>query len=194
MVTKKQFLISLMTALLAAVILIRPVFAHGETEVGDYAIEIGFHNEPALLGQPNGLDLFVTNSKTGEQVNGLEETLQVEIIFGSSKKELEIRPQFGQDGAYTADVIPTQVGDYTWHIFGEINGTPVDISMTSGPDTFGSVEDTAVLAFPDPAGSGSPVGGDLARTALWVAIGGVVLGLAGLLVGLAGLRSGRSRS
>ncbi len=114
--------------------------AHGQTEVGDYEIEIGFHNEPAIQGETNGLDLFVTNQKTGEPVNGLEETLQAEIIFGSSSKVLSIEPQEELDGAYTAYVIPTEVGDYTWHIFGTIEETPVDISMTSSPDTFGSVE------------------------------------------------------
>lgn len=122
--------------------------AHGRAQVGDYELVIGFHNEPAYQGEPNGLDLFVTNTKTKEKVAGLEKTLKAEIIFGASKKELELRPQFGTVGDYTTDVIPSTAGDYTWRIFGQIEETPVDVSMTSGPDTFGAVEPKSAVAFP----------------------------------------------
>ena len=84
---------TIIALLLAAVCLLGVTWqaaAHGQTEVGDYELEIGFHNEPAYLNQPNGLDLFVTNSKTGDPVNGLEETLQAEIIFGSSSQILPL--------------------------------------------------------------------------------------------------------
>src|SRR5690242_7257292 len=74
--------------------------AHGHTVAGDYTLVIGFHNEPAYQGEPNGLDLFVTNTNTKENINDLADTLKVEILFGSSKKELTIKPQFGRDGAY----------------------------------------------------------------------------------------------
>jgi hypothetical protein len=84
---------------LFAFLLSTTALAHGRTEVGDYELIIGFHNEPAYQGEPNGLDLFVTNMTTGEPVNGLEETLQVEIIYGASKRELTMETQFGQDGA-----------------------------------------------------------------------------------------------
>jgi hypothetical protein len=174
--------------------------AHGHTDVGDYALVIGFHNEPAYQGEPNGLDLFVTNEKTDERVNGLEETLRVEIIYGSSKKELQIEPQFGQDGAYTAHVIPTETGDYTWHIFGMIEETPVDVSMTSSPDTFSPVESKALVSFPSSeASTGELVAqassaASTAQTALVVGGIGVVLGLLGLVFGLLGFQAARRRA
>jgi hypothetical protein len=174
---------------------IRPVQAHGHTEVGDYEIEIGFHNEPAYLGQPNGLDLFVTHHTSGEGVNGLEETLRAEIIFGSSKKELAIEPQEG-DGAYTAAVVPTQVGDYTWHIFGTIEGTPVDISMTSSPDTFGSVEPLSDYEFPGGQAdlqAQVEAAAAASRTATAAGIAGVVLGALGLVVGALGWQTARRK-
>jgi len=173
------------------------VLAHGRTEAGDYQLVIGFHNEPAYQGEPNGLDLFVTHSQTGESINGLEETLRAEIIYGASIRELELRAQFGQDGAYTADVLPTEAGDYTWRIWGDIEGTPVDVSMTSGPGTFGVVQPKSVVSFPNV----EPVSADLAdqaaaaaqsaRAALIVGAAGVILGLAGLVVGWLGFRSAR---
>ncbi|HEU5014388.1 MAG TPA: hypothetical protein VFT66_17830 [Roseiflexaceae bacterium] len=169
--------------------------AHGHTEAGDYEIVIGFHNEPAYQGEPNGLDLFVTNKKTGEKVNGLEDTLKAEISFGGSKKELKLRAQWGEDGAYTADVLPTEAGDYTWHIWGDINGAPVDVSMTSSPTTFGSVEAKNTVAFP--ASEATPAelqaqtsaAQHAAQTALLVGIVGIIFGVIGTIVGILGLRS-----
>jgi hypothetical protein len=174
--------------------------AHGHTDVGDYALVIGFHNEPAYQGEPNGLDLFVTNETTSEPVNGLEETLSVEIIYGSSKKELQIEPQFGQDGAYTAYVIPTETGDYTWHIFGMIEETPVDVSMTSSPDTFSPVEPKSSVSFPSTEASTGELAAQAtstsstAQTALVVGGIGVVLGLLGLVFGVLGYRAARRQA
>lgn len=186
-------------ALLLAVLLIpftaSVARAHGHTEVGDYEIVIGFHNEPAYQGEPNGLDLFVTNKKTGEKVNDLADTLKAELIFGSAKKELKVEAQWGEDGAYTAYVLPTQAGDYTWHIWGDIKGTPIDVSMTSSPDTFSSIEAKSTVAFPaaeaTPAELQAQVAAaqQAAQVALIVGVLGAVLGVAGIVVGVLGLRA-----
>jgi hypothetical protein len=194
---KKRWIFHIFTVTAALVLLLAftsPAFAHGKTTVGDYDIEVGFHNEPAYLGLPNSLDLFVTNSKTGEKVNGLEKTLKAELIFGGSKMELPIYPQDEVDGAYGADVVPTAEGDYTWHITGMIESTPVDISMTSAPDTFSSVEPMTKYEFPKPAPSASDLQGQVEavnRTAqIGIGVGGIgaLLGLIGLI---AALRAGR---
>jgi hypothetical protein len=164
--------------------------AHGQTTVGDYTLEIGFHVEPPYLGQPNGLDLFVTNTKTGEKVNGLESTLKAEIIHGSSRRTLNVTAQDEVDGAYTADIVPTATGDYTWRIFGQILDTPVDVSMTSSPTTFSSVDTMAAAEFPVVYPSASELQtqaasiAQMAQVALTVGIAGVVLGAAGLIVAL----------
>jgi hypothetical protein len=127
-------------------------------------------------------------------VNGLETTLSAEIIFGASKKSLTISPQDGVDGAYTAFVIPTATGDYTWHVFGKINDTPVDVSMTSSPDTFNSAESASTYLFPPP-GAGAPdpaaQAASSASTALLVGAGGLVVGLIALVVGLVAMQSAR---
>ncbi|RPJ49626.1 MAG: hypothetical protein EHM21_06650 [Chloroflexi bacterium] len=154
--------------------------------VGDYELVIGFQVEPAVQGEPNGLDLRVTNTKTGEPVSGLEDTLQAEIIYGASKKTLRIEPEFGQDGAYSAHVILTEAGDYTWRIFGDIEDTPVDVSMTSSPDTFSSVALKSDYSFPGQEAALQSLQSELqsARTAALV---GAVLGGIGLLLGLIAL-------
>jgi hypothetical protein len=178
-------------ALLFALLLTFTVSAHGVTQVGNYELVIGFHNEPAYQGEPNGLDLFVTNTTTNEPVNGLEETLRAEIIYGASRQEVALRGQFGQDGAYTADVLPTAAGDYTWHIWGEIEGTPVDVSMTSSPDTFGSVELKSDAAFPAAEPTLQELE-DQTQLALTMGILGAVLGVIGIVVGFLGMRARRS--
>jgi hypothetical protein len=179
----RKILYAVMPALLLAMHPFASVLAHGHTEVGDYELVIGFHNEPAYQGEPNGLDLFVTNTKTGELVNGLEETLQVEIIYGASKQELKMEAQWGQDGAYTAYVIPTAAGDYTWHIWGEIEGTPVDVTMSSSPDTFSSVEPKSAVAFPSAEPTSSELK-SLAQTGLITGIAGIIVGLVGVFLAL----------
>jgi hypothetical protein len=173
-------------ALLGLLAAASPAFAHGKTTIGDYDIEIGFHNEPAYLGQPNSLDLIVTNNKTNQRVNGLEKTLKAELVFGGSKTEIPIYPQDGVDGAYGADVIPTAEGDYTWHISGKINGTPVDVSLTSAPDTFSSVEAMSKYEFPRTAPSIIDLQAQVAA-ANRTAVIGVGLGAVGVLLGLVGL-------
>ena len=190
-----------MLALFAAVLLLpftsSLALAHGHLTVGDYELVIGFRVEPAYQGEPNGLDLRVTNTKTGEPVNDLADSLKVEIVAGSAKRELELRPRFGQDGAYTADILPSEAGDYTWHVWGTIAETPVDVSMTSGPDTFGAVETKASVAFPAAEATSAELqaqaaaAAQAAQTALYVGIAGAALGVIGIAVGALGLRARR---
>jgi hypothetical protein len=171
--------------------------AHGHIEVGEYELTIGFHSEPALQGEPNGLDLFVAVHETGEPVNGLEDSLQAEISYGRARKTLRLRPQFGQDGAYTADLLLTEAGDYTFRIFGDIQGTPVDVSLTSGPDTFSPVEPKAAISFPGEEPSASALGASVdaaanaARLALLIGVVAAVFGVAGIAFGYLGYKAAR---
>lgn len=186
----RQISVSLLLILVFSAVTASIASAHGHTEVGDYELVIGFHNEPAYEGEPNGLDLFVTNKKTGEKINGLEDTLKAEIIFGGATKVLQLKPQWGQDGAYTAYVLPTKDGDYTWHIFGTIQNTPVDVSMMSSPTTFGSVEAKNTVAFP--AAEAAPAelqaqaaaAAQTAQIALIIGVVGAVLGIIGVVIGV----------
>ncbi len=102
------------------------------------------------------------------------------------------------DGAYTAEVLPTQAGDYTWHIWGDIKGTPVDVSMSSSPETFGAVEAKSVVAFP----AAEPTAAELqaqvataaqsAQMALMVGVAGIIVGVVGIIVGVLGMRGRRA--
>jgi hypothetical protein len=168
--------------------------AHDHIEVGDYELTVGFTGEPALVNEPNGLDLRVQlgHGDTGTPVEGLQETLKAEVSYAGETKELELRARFGQPGAYTADIFPTEAGAYTFHIFGTIEGTDVDETVTSGPETFSEVESTDAIAFPATA-SGADSGNnaasdaqDTADSAKTLAIVGIVAGVLGLVAGAAG--------
>jgi hypothetical protein len=84
---------------------------------------------------------------------------------------------------------PTAAGPYSFHVTGDIEGTPIDETFSSGPDTFGEVEDVAGGQFPVQY----PATGDVVRDAeagadaATTATIGLVLGGAGLLVGLVAL-------
>jgi hypothetical protein len=180
-------------AVLTAIIGVAPASAHEEREVGDYTIEVGFLNEPVYSGDKSGLDLRVARGE--EPVEGLDETLTAQVTFGDTTRDLEISAAFGDPGAYRSVFFPTAAGPYTFRITGEIEGTAVDESFTSGPDTFGDVRDVTAGQFP----VAFPATGDVARDAqagagaATTATIALVLGGAGLVAGLVALGLALSR-
>ena len=120
--------------------------AHEEREVGDFTFEVGFIDEPVFTGQKSGLEFFVSRGE--EPVEGLEETLQAEVTFGSQTRDLEISPRFGEPGAYESVFFPTAAGPYTFRIYGEVEGSTIDESFTSSAEGFGEVEELAGGQFP----------------------------------------------
>lgn len=136
------------------------VDAHESRVIADgaYTIVVGFMNEPAFAGDKSGLEFWVSETSgatpaTGDEaegapVEGLEETLQAEVIFGDQTMELPLTAMWDQPGGYYSVFFPTELGDYTFRIYGTIDGTEIDGSFTSGPETFGPLEDPAPLQFP----------------------------------------------
>ena len=144
----------LMVAILAITALMAATTAaHEHREVGDgqYEFTVGFLDEPAFVEQKNGLSLRVVTIEGEEPVEGLESTLQAEVIYGDQTLELELQPAFGDPGHYTSVFFPMAPGAYTFHITGEIDGIEVDEEFTSGPETFSEVEPVEPLQFPKPA-------------------------------------------
>jgi len=180
-------------AVLTTVVGIGTALAHESREVGDLTMVVGFLDEPVYSGQKSGLDLRV--SRAGEPVEGLEETLEAEVTFDGQTRDLPISAVFGEVGAYRSVFFPTAAGPYTFHIFGEIEGEPIDESFTSGPDTFSEVQDVTGGQFPVVL----PAAGDTARdaeagaAAAGTATLALIVGGAGLLAGLVALGLGMAR-
>ena len=136
-----------------------PAFAHGDvaTGDGDLVLAIGFVNEPAFAGMPNGVQLIVEHD--GEPVTDLRPgDVVVEITFGDETSEpMDLEPAFafeggqlvfGEAGDYHAEFVPSQPGKYTFHFTGTIDGEEIDEEMSSSPTTFSTVEDVAAASFP----------------------------------------------
>ncbi|MBA2518569.1 MAG: hypothetical protein H0V24_02785 [Chloroflexia bacterium] len=145
--------IAAVAALLALVPLITGAHEGREVAEGRYDFTVGFIEEPAFVGEMNGLTLRVEaiDGDATEPVIGLDQTLEAEVIFGDQTMALELSPAFQDDGVYESVFFPMAVGDYTFRIFGEIDGTAIDESFTSAPDGFDSVQDRAPLEFPKPS-------------------------------------------
>ncbi|MBA2518674.1 MAG: hypothetical protein H0V24_03330 [Chloroflexia bacterium] len=163
---------ALAAAVTLTLVLAVPVLAHEHREIldGRYEITIGFLNEPAFVGEQNGLFLQVVDLTAddgeaaagedeaaeegdhgaGEPVIGLDQTLQAEVIFGDQTMVLELSPMGGELGSYQSVFFPTAVGDYTFRLIGELDGNTIDESFTSAPDGFDSVQAVEALQFPQP--------------------------------------------
>src|SRR5438874_3931568 len=112
---RQTVLRALAAALLLALAVPGPASAHERRDVGKLQFVVGWIGEPALLGEPNGIDLRISDKASGNPIEGAEKSLKATIAFGGGQpKEFPIRARFGQKGAYTADIIPTKAGSYVF--------------------------------------------------------------------------------
>lgn len=171
----------LVTALAPAIAL-----AHQRKPEGNLTFLVGWLTEPAIQGEPNGLDLTITDGQ-GNPVDGADKTLKVAIAYGGGQpKDLPLRARFGLHGKYTTDVIPTKAGAYSFIFTGSVNGQTIDDRFDSGPNTFDDVTSPASLQFPETV----PAGADLAQQAQQAqaaAQRATILGIVGVVVGVIGL-------
>ena len=178
-----------------------PASAHERREVGQQIFVVGFGEEPAYAGQPNSVQLILSDLKE-RPVTDLGDALSVEVVFGDQRKKLSLEPGFvvgvfGEPGDYRAYFVPSRPGQYTFQFSGTIKGQQVDETFTSGPQTFDDVQDPAAQMFPvrDPSTGQLAERLDRGAARLDSSIDDVeqglvvarVLGIAGIVVGLAAL-------
>ena len=131
------------------------VAAHGQASAGGFNFEIGWDTEPTLVGQPNAVALFVHDAEEKPVTDIPADAIGVVVsTAGQDSPSFGLAPAFdleeglGTPGEYTADVIPTAPGDYTFHFTGTIHGKAIDISMSAGEQTFDTVVSAADIEFP----------------------------------------------
>jgi len=200
--------LGMIVALTAAIMLIgtQPASAHETREVDRFTFVVGI---PAYAGIPNGVSLSITDTASGQPFVDLEDTLDVDIIFGEETLTMTMNPAFvvgvfGTEGEYTADFVPSRPGQYTFHFHGTVGDVEVDEEFVSGPETFSDVEDISEASFPVQ----DPTTGQLAdrleqeitrlneqvddaatdEVARWLAAGALVLGAAALGTALVAMR------
>ena len=146
--------------------------AHGDEEVGDYKLVVGFFNEPAYEGGVNAVSVRVTlagdsagmsgstgmsgmsHSEDAVGVEGLDQTLQVEVTYvpTSTSKTMDLLAVYGDPGHYVAYFIPTAPGHYRFRLIGTIEGDEIDETFESmaGGGEFDDVRSQTGLHFPEP--------------------------------------------
>ena len=158
------------------------VSAHEHRTVAEnYEFTVGWLNEPTIGGQPNAVFLGIMffeggvpeEHEEGEEpeateaageaevegvpLEGAEETLEVTVSTGggAASIELPMEPSFGEVGSYESSPIIPAPGDYSFTFTGTLpDGTEVNETFESGPDTFATVEDPATIEFPAPTAAG----------------------------------------
>lgn len=192
--------------------------AHIVKKFGPYTTALGWLTEPTYVGEHNAVVVLVTDSRN-KPVNDLAAgDLTVTVSAGGqTSAALPLNPSydpdtgFGTQGLYTADVIPTMPGDYTFHLSGKIHSTTVDETATSSATTFNTVEDPASVQFPakvpttteisaktdkldarvqsatDAASAASSAAADASSAASRALLVGSIVGALGVVLGLSGV-------
>lgn len=168
--------------------------AHERRTVGAYNFVVGWLNEPALINQPNAVDLKVSRAADASAVTGLEQTLKLQVKANEKTTDVQLRPRFNTPGAYDGRLLPTALGAYSFTITGTIEGQTVNETFTAGTGTFGLIEEGN--AFPNELQKNQDLaerlvvlesadtgGSDDSDSAMLVGIAGIVLGGLGLAVG-----------
>jgi len=148
--------ISAVAAILVSMLLVGVADAHTVKHAGPYTLEIGWQHEPTYVGEANGVQIIVTDANDKPITDLKEDDLKVVVSTGSVQSgELTFAPGFdlaegdGTFGEYDAPIEPTAPGDYAFHITGAIHGQAVDITVSSGDETFDTVKGTSDIQFPD---------------------------------------------
>src|ERR1044071_9570451 len=105
------------------------VLAHTPVTVGEYTVEIGWVNEPAITGQQNAVVVNVNATCDGKPVEDVS-GLTVTISYGGQNKTLTLQP-LGEDtpGQFIAPVLPTIPGQYTVSLGGKLGTTDVKVDV-----------------------------------------------------------------
>ncbi len=139
-----------------------------------YEIIVGSLGEPVIVDDKTGVDLEIV--RKGTPLVGANNTLQVELIAGDTKRTLSLNPVWGSEGRYKANFITTVATTISYRFFGTLEGVPIDLTYTCNPaghpqseenkervtispdvvqtlksGAFGCPQSKAAFGFPEPA-------------------------------------------
>ena len=186
-----------------------PAGAHEHRTAGSVVMTVGWGDEPTYAGFKNSVQLILAD-KAGKPITDLTDTLKVEVRFGSqSSGPLDIERAFGKTygrpGDYSAQIVPTRPGTYSFHFTGTVGAQKIDETFTSSEKTFDNVQSAAAIEFPVKDPSAADLSGRLDRIGPRVdeatagaaragTIGtiGLIAGLVGIVLGLGAMRRRRA--
>jgi hypothetical protein len=180
---KKGNLLASVFALMALIFNIQSASAHESITVGNYTLEVGWLDEPPVVGQHNAIVVNVATSD-GQPVEDIS-SLTLTISYGGQEKLLTLEPVDDHSpGRYMAPILPTVAGEYSVIFGGMLGDTAVEAETHVE-----EVQPADTLAFPDV--SSAPQETTNFGMTEWMAIAGFLSGLAGLILSLLNIRNRR---
>ncbi len=146
---RRSFSRALVFGFVVSLALAGAAVAHEQRGVGAVTLRVGWQNEPTFTGSVNAV--LVEVEKGGTPVTDAK--LTAVVLFGDKTSttksgELTLEGSDEEQGTYTAALVPTRPGTYTFHITGDAGGMKVDQFFTSGEKTFDEVKDPTADQFP----------------------------------------------
>jgi hypothetical protein len=180
---KLYYVIACSIALIALLTSYQIVLAHESITVGDYTIEIGWVNEPPIVGQQNAIVVNVSTTSDEQPVEDVS-GLTVAVSYGDQNKTLTLQP-LGEDtpGQFIAPILPTIPGQYTVNLGGKLGDT--DVKADVQPE---EVQAADVLQFPSVASAQQSANLGMMN---WLVYISLLLGLIALVLGVMALRKSR---
>jgi hypothetical protein len=183
LVNRKFVFTACLLALLAALTSYQLALAHTPITAGDYTIEIGWVNEPPIVGQQNAIVVNVSTTaddKSVEDVSGLT----VAVSYGGEEKTLTLQP-LDEDtpGQFVAPILPTIPGEYTVNLGGKLGTT--DVNANVQPE---EVQTADVLQFPSVIAEDQTTSSGITT---WLIYLSLLIGVIALVLGVLALRKSR---
>jgi len=128
-------------------------YAHTTIHVDKYSIEVGWGEEPPVVGLLNTITVHITepgeNQGVKVAVTNAFRNMEATVMSGGATKVLDINSD-PRPGHYYAKIIPTKTGSMSVELVGELNGVQID-QIVPVED----IESTSILDFPPTSGSSS---------------------------------------
>src|SRR5919202_5350149 len=127
-------------------------YAHITKNFGNIQVEVGWSNEPPLVGELNNVIVQV-NQTSGKNtqtpvINALAD-MNIVVKYGGVTKPLDFVPSQETEGLYNGQIIPTRSGTYGLVLDGTIQNQKINAEIP-----LDLVESKQKINFPDSGGSG----------------------------------------
>ena len=184
---RKNLFGSMLLATLAVLLTFGSALAHTSVTAGNYEIEVGWLDEPPVVGQRTAVVLNVTDSTDPEKAVDVSK-LVISAAYGGQTKTLSLQPLSEESkNQYIAPLLPTIPGQYTLQLRGQIGADNTELNLDVQPE---EVVTADVIAFPGGQAGGKADSGPALGT--WLAGGALLAALAALALSFMALRRQRS--
>jgi hypothetical protein len=181
---RRKFVVTAcLIALMALLASYQIALAHESITVGDYTVEIGWVNEPPLVGQQNAIVVNVSTTADDKRVEDVS-GLTVAVSYGGQNKMLTLQP-LGEDtpGQFVAPILPTIPGQYTINLGGNLGNT--DVKADVQPE---EVQAADVLQFPSVTAENQASSSGITTWLLYLSL---LIGVVALVLSIMALRKPR---